>query len=135
MINSDVSTYEGRQNHIRNLESPAIETFENIYADRSYRVKLEFPEFTAVCPKTGLPDFGSVLIEYEPGDVCLELKSLKEYFFWYRDKGIFHENVVNRVCDDIIEAAAPAYLRVEAVYNVRGGITTTVDRVYRAENH
>lgn len=124
------SSYDGRQDHVRDLKTPEIEVFKNIYFENTYLIKLEFPEFTAICPKTGLPDFGNITIEYTPNQVCLELKSLKEYFLFYRDQGIFHENVVNRVLDDIVAAASPRFIKVEAIYNVRGGITTTVSRVY-----
>jgi 7-cyano-7-deazaguanine reductase len=124
-------SYEGRQHHIRDLQTPNIEVFENIYADRDYLVQLHIPEFTAICPKTGLPDFGTIEIEYRPATLCLELKSLKEYFIFYRNLGIFHENVVNKTVDDVIKACHPKYLKVRATYNVRGGITTTVEREYK----
>lgn len=124
------NTYEGKQNHIRTLELPAIDVFENIYPDREYNVHLHFPEFTAICPKTGLPDFGVVEIDYTPDKYCLELKSLKEYFLAYRSVGIFHENVVNRVLDDILLAADMIKATVKVVYNARGGIVTTVTRSY-----
>lgn len=123
-------SYEGRQGHIRTLQLPAIEVFENIYSDRDYNVHLHFPEFTAICPKTGLPDFGIVEIDYTPDKYCLELKSLKEYFLAYRNIGIFHENVVNRVLDDIILAADMRKAFVKITYNARGGIITTVSRSY-----
>jgi 7-cyano-7-deazaguanine reductase len=129
MAESEIS-YEGRQGHIRTLELPNIEVFENIYPDRDYDIKLEFPEFTAICPKTGLPDFGIVTINYSPDKHCLELKSLKEYFLAYRQVGIFHENVVNRVLDDIILAADMRRATITVLYNPRGGITTTVTRHY-----
>ena len=124
-------SYEGRQEHIRSLKTPAIETFRNVYADRDYRVDLEIPEFTAICPRTGLPDFGIILIAYRPAESCLELKSLKEYFTWFRNVGIFHENVVNKASDDLIRACDPHWLRIHADYNVRGGIKTRVTSVYR----
>jgi len=124
------SAYDGRQNHIRDLALPVIEVFENIYADRDYNVHLDFPEFTAICPKTGLPDFGTVVIDYTPDKSCLELKSLKEYFLSYRNLGIFHENVVNRILDDLIAAAAMRRANVTVIYGARGGITTTVSRTY-----
>ncbi len=126
------SSYEGKQDHIRQLETPPVEVFRNIYADKEYRIDLEFPEFTAICPKTGLPDFGTIYISYSPARECLELKSLKEYFLFYRDKGIFHENVVNRVLEDLVRACSPRWMRVRADYNVRGGIHTTVRASYRA---
>ncbi|MCS6972637.1 MAG: preQ(1) synthase [Leptospiraceae bacterium] len=122
--------YENLQSHIRALELPRIEVFENIYADRDYNVHLRFPEFTALCPKTGLPDFGVVEIEYVPDKYCLELKSLKEYLHAYRQIGIFHENVVNRILDDIVLAADMRRAEVKVTYNPRGGITTTVSRSY-----
>ncbi len=124
--------YEGRQDHIRDLATPTVEVFQNIYADRDYRIDLEFPEFTAICPKTGLPDFGTIFISYRPRAVCLELKSLKEYLTSFRNVGIFHENVTNRVRDDLARAARPAWLRIHTDYNVRGGIKTRVTATYRA---
>ena len=128
----DASDYEGRQNHIRDLQTPAIEVFENIYSDRNYRIDLEINEFTAICPKTGLPDFGTIFISYRPNRLCLELKSLKEYFFFYRNLGIFHENVVNRTLDDLVNCCQPHWLRIKAIYGVRGGIKTSVSAHYHA---
>ncbi|MDH4261755.1 MAG: preQ(1) synthase [Spirochaetia bacterium] len=125
------SDYEGKQDHILNLETPRIEVFENIYNGKDYLINLEIPEFTAICPKTGLPDFGVIIISYRPAKYCLELKSLKEYFIFYRNLGIFHENVVNKVFEDILNACKPNALKVKAVYNVRGGITTSVEREYQ----
>ena len=125
-------TYEGKQEHIRELVTPEIEVFRNIYPDRDYRIDMEFPEFTAICPKTGLPDFGIIYISYVPDEYCLELKSLKEYFLFFRDQGIFHENVANRVLDDIVKNCAPRKLRVHADYNVRGGVKTRVTVRYQA---
>ena len=127
------AVYDHRQDTIRRLKTPAIETFRNIYSDKRFVIQLSFPEFTAVCPKTGLPDFGTVLIEYIPHKTCLELKSLKEYFFFYRNIGIFHENVVNKITDDLIASCKPRSLTVTVIYNVRGGITTTVKRHYTAK--
>ena len=130
-VEEKVSSYESRQENIRSLETPAIETFENIYSDRDYLVRLEIPEFTAVCPKTGLPDFGTIYIDYRPAEVCLELKSLKEYFFFFRDIGIFHENLANKALDDIVTYCQPNYIKLIAKYNVRGGIYATVEREYQ----
>ncbi|MCB1169544.1 MAG: NADPH-dependent 7-cyano-7-deazaguanine reductase QueF [Leptospiraceae bacterium] len=123
-------TYEGRQDHIRGLEMPAIEVFENVYEDRSYRIDMEIPEFTAICPKTGLPDFGIIYLSYRPGSYCLELKSLKEYITAFRDIGIFHENVANRILEDLVAACNPRWMRIHADYNVRGGIKTRVTATY-----
>ncbi len=123
--------YEDKQDHIRSLETPPIEVFRNIYRDRRYRIDMEIPEFTAVCPKTGLPDFGILYLSYEPDEFCLELKSLKEYILFYRNVGIFHENVVNRVLEDVVKACAPHRARLHGDYNVRGGIKTRVTASYR----
>lgn len=122
--------YSHRQDHIQELKTPEIEVFENVYSGADFLIQFEIPEFTAVCPKTGLPDFGIIYIDYRPRKWCLELKSLKEYFYFYRDVGIFHENVVNKVLDDIVKASAPQYAKVRGDYNVRGGIKTTVEREY-----
>ncbi|MFO1526371.1 MAG: preQ(1) synthase [Turneriella sp.] len=130
MPETTTDSYKGRQNHIRTLDLPAIEVFENIYSDRDYNIHLDFPEFTAICPKTGLPDFGTVTIDYTPDKYCLELKSLKEYFLAYRNLGIFHENVVNRITDDILLAADMRRAEVKVIYGARGGIVTTVSRNY-----
>lgn len=124
------SSYEGKQDHIRDLQLPEIEVFSNVYSDKNYRIDFELPEFTAICPKTGLPDFGIIYISYKPGKNCLELKSLKEYVTAFRSLGIFHENVVNKISDDIIKYANPNWLKVRADYNVRGGIHTSVSRIY-----
>jgi len=122
--------YEGKQDHIRKLKLPLIEVFENIYSDRDYSIHLEIPEFTAICPKTGLPDFGTIIIDYVPDRHCVELKSLKEYILSYRNLGIFHENVVNKILDDLILAINMKSAQVKAIYNSRGGILTTVTRNY-----
>ena len=130
---SPPSSYEGLQDDIRTLETPEIEVFINIYADRSYRVDLEIPEFTAICPRTALPDFGTFFISYRPRASCLELKSLKEYFLFYRSLGIFQENVANRVQTDLIAACQPAWLRLHLDYNIRGGIKTRVTTIYKSK--
>jgi 7-cyano-7-deazaguanine reductase len=124
------SSYEGRQEHIRRWKTPEIETFKNIYADRDYEIRMETAEFTCVCPKTGLPDFATLILTYVPDKLCLELKSLKEYLVAYRDQGIFHENAVNRIVDDIVAAIKPRSARLEGTFNSRGGIQTTVVREY-----
>lgn len=124
------SKYDDRQNDIRNWKTPQIDTFENIYLDRDFEITMNISEFTCVCPKTGLPDFGELRLTYVPDKKCLELKSLKEYILAYRDKGIFHENVVNRVLDDVVAACKPRRASLTGVFNVRGGIQTTVVREY-----
>ena len=124
--------YEGRQDDIRSLRLPAIGTFDNIYSDRDFAVTLSIPEFTCVCPRTGLPDFATLTLDYVPDRRCIELKSFKEYLVAYRTLGIFHENVVNRVLDDLVAACKPRRARLSGVFNPRGGIQTTVTREYVA---
>lgn len=104
---------------------PLIECFENQFPD--YEITIEIPEFTAICPRTGLPDFGTITIHYTPNKLCLELKSLKEYIFSYRNLGIFHENAVNRILKDIVRACRPARAVVRGEFNPRGGIYTSVE--------
>jgi 7-cyano-7-deazaguanine reductase len=107
---------------------PRLETFPNQFAD--YEIEIEIPEFTSVCPKTGLPDFGLITIRYSPGDSCLELKSLKEYIIGYRNLGIFYENAVNRILDDIVRACRPVRAVVKGEFNPRGGIKSVVEARY-----
>ena len=128
----DTSDYEGRQDHIRGWETPAIETFRNIYSDKEYEISMQTEEFTCVCPKTGLPDFAHLILKYTPGKECIELKSFKEYLLAYRSQGIFHENVVNKIVEDIVTAIQPRSLRLEGRFNNRGGIQTTVVREYKS---
>jgi len=125
------SSYEGLQRHIRDLQTPQIEVWENQYADREYEVDLEIPEFTCICPKTGLPDFALIRIQYAPDQHCLELKSLKLYTVFYRDVGVFHEHLVNKLLDDCVKACHPRWMNIQVVMNLRGGITTTVSAQYR----
>ena len=120
------SAYEGLQGGIRNLKTPRIETWRNKYPDREYIITIEIPEFTCICPKTGLPDFATIVIRYIPDRSCLELKSLKYYTIFYRDVGIFNEHVVNKILDDIVNACAPRWAEIAGEFNARGGIKTTV---------
>ena len=124
------SSYEGRQDQIRGWKTPEIETFRNVYSDRDYEIKMETSEFSCVCPKTGLPDFATLILTFVPAEYCIELKSFKEYLLAFRNQGIFHENVVNRVSDDLVAAIKPRRLRLEGRFNNRGGIQTTVVREY-----
>lgn len=110
----------------------SLETFPNQFPDRDYEVEISCPEFTAVCPKTGQPDFGTILITYAPGGTVLELKSLKLYLFGYRDRGIFYEHVVNTILDDLVAACKPRRLRVIGQFTPRGGIASRVTAVYEA---
>ena len=112
-------------------ELPALETWPNQF--KGYRIKVEMPEFTSVCPKTGLPDFGKLTLEYEPGDLCIELKSLKHYVLAYRNLGIFYENVVNRFLQDVVKAINPVWARVQGEFTPRGGLLSTVQAEHRAE--
>lgn len=122
------SSYENLQGDIRDWQTPEIEVFTNIYPDRDYEIRMTIQEFSCICPKTGMPDFAELRLTYVPDKLCLELKSFKEYLLAYRNKGIFHENVVNRVLDDIIETIQPRRVHLEGVFNSRGGIQTTVVR-------
>ncbi len=103
-----------------------LETFPNPKRDRDYVIRFDCPEFTCLCPKTGQPDFATIKIEYVPDELCVELKSWKLYLWSYRDEGAFHEAVTNRIADDLVAAVAPRRARIEALFNVRGGITTTI---------
>ena len=124
--------YEGLQEGVRRLKTPAIETWNNKYPDKEYAINLETSEFTCICPKTGLPDFAVVRIEYKPDKYCVELKSFKLYMMSYRDVGIFHEHAANRILDDFVKACRPRWAHIEMVFNPRGGITTTVEAEYNA---
>jgi 7-cyano-7-deazaguanine reductase len=107
---------------------PAIETWANQF--KAYEILIDDPEFTSVCPKTGLPDFGVLTIRYMPKEKCLELKSLKEYLFTYRNLGIFQENIVNQVLDDVVKAADPVWAEIKGDFRPRGGISTVVTARY-----
>jgi len=104
---------------------PDIDTWPNQFDD--YEIVIDIPEFTSVCPKTGLPDFGVLEIRYVPDKLCFELKSLKEYLHEYRNLGIFQENIVNRVLEDVVRASKPRSATVKGVFRPRGGLGTTVE--------
>ena len=123
--------YDDLQTHIRQLKTPPIETWENQYSDRDYTIEITNLEFTAVCPKTGLPDFATLSITYVPDRECVELKSLKEYFLFFREVGIFHEHVVNKVLEDFVAACRPRRTEVVGDFNIRGGIKTVVRAIYQ----
>jgi len=114
--------------------SNTLETFPNPHADlpagRWYEVEFECPEFTCLCPKTGQPDFATIRIRYVPDRTCVELKSLKLYLWSYRDQGAFHEDVTNRILNDLVAATQPREMAVEGDFKVRGGIHTVVTAVY-----
>jgi 7-cyano-7-deazaguanine reductase len=123
--------YDMLQEKIRTLTLPEIEVWENKYSDKSYKVSFSTDEFTCVCPKTGLPDFARIEIDYFPDVLCVELKSFKEYMMAFRDVGIFHEHVVNRMLDDLVRACSPRSMQIRGIFRTRGGITTTVETEYR----
>ncbi|MFA5983364.1 MAG: preQ(1) synthase [Methylococcaceae bacterium] len=106
--------------------SKHLDAFKNPQPGRDYTIQIEVPEFTCLCPKTGQPDFATISIDYVPGELCLELKSLKLYMWSFRDQGAFHEAVTNEILDDMVAAIAPNFMRIRAEFNVRGGIYTTV---------
>ncbi len=127
------SSYEGLQEGVRKLKTPDIEVWENRYQDKIYTIKIETTEFTCICPKTGLPDFADIVIEYSPVKHCVELKSFKMYLIYFRDIGIFHEHFTNKILEDFVNACKPRWARITAVVNPRGGITTTVIREYKSK--
>ena len=128
------SSYENLQGSIRNLKTPAIEVFKNIYEDRDYVIHFDVPECTCICPKTGLPDFLTIQLIYKPGECCIELKSFKLYIVAFRNVGIFHENLVNKILDDVVACVHPKWAKVEGIVNPRGGIQTTVTAEYNGQS-
>jgi len=106
--------------------SKELETFSNPHPDRDYTIRIRIPEFTCLCPKTGQPDFATLTLEYVPDLLCVELKSLKLYIWSFRDEGAFHEDVTNRILNDLVDACEPRFMRLRAEFNVRGGIYTDV---------
>jgi len=112
------------------MNKEIIEVFDNTYPDRDYTIEIINPEFTSVCPKTGLPDFGTITVNYVPDKSCIELKSLKYYFLEFRNAGIFYENITNRILDDLVEACQPRRMTVKTEWNARGGIPETVTVSY-----
>ena len=122
--------------HERMLEFPTVapasplETFPNPRPEREFEIAINCPEFTSVCPKTGLPDFGEIHITYVPGDRCIELKSLKYYMIEFRNRGIFYEAVTNQILDDLVAACQPRRMTVVGDFSVRGGIKTVVTASY-----
>lgn len=115
--------------------SKQLETFKNPYPQRDYEIRLECPEFTCLCPKTGQPDFATFRIVYIPDRYCVELKSVKLYLWSYRNEGAFHEQVTNRVLDDLVKATRPRTMEIEADFYVRGGIHTVVKANYTKEGY
>ena len=120
------SSYEGLQGNVRDLRLPRLETWSNEYPDREYRIRIEVPEFNCICPKTGLPDFATITIDYSPRRECVELKSLKLYITAFRNVGIFHEHAVNRILDDFVALVKPRAVEILGLFGARGGMTTSV---------
>ena len=113
--------------------SRELELFPNPQPDRDYTIRISIPEFTCLCPITGQPDFATLLLEYIPDRLCVELKSLKMYIWSFRNEGAFHEAVTNEILDDLVKATAPRFMRLSADFYVRGGISTKVIAEHRAE--
>ena len=103
-----------------------LDTFDNQFPDREYRIEIVCPEFTSVCPRTGQPDFGTLTISYTPADKCVELKSLKFYLQSFRNEGIFYEHITNVILDDLVGVLSPRWMQIKAAFNVRGGMTESV---------
>jgi 7-cyano-7-deazaguanine reductase len=112
------------------MPSTTLETFPNPSPGRDYQIEIRCPEFTSVCPKTGLPDFGEIIISYVPDERCLELKALKYYMIEFRNKGIFYEAVTNQILDELVAACDPRRMSVVGDFSVRGGISATVTATY-----
>jgi 7-cyano-7-deazaguanine reductase len=112
------------------MSTPALETFPNPRPGRTYEIAIDCPEFTSMCPKTGLPDFATIRITYVPDQLCIELKSLKYYLVDFRNKGIFYESVTNLILDDLVAACAPTRMTVVGDFTPRGGIKTAVTATY-----
>ena len=111
--------------------SQRLQSFRNPSPERDYRIRMEMPEFTCLCPLTGQPDFAQLELEYVPDRLCVELKSLKLYLWSFRDQGAFHEAVTNRMLDDLVRATRPRFMRLTARFNVRGGIATAIVAEHR----
>ena len=120
----------GDQDRISCMSDPTLETFPNPRPEREYEIAIRCPEFTSLCPKTGLPDFGEIGITYVPDQRCLELKALKYYLIEFRNRGIFYEHVTNQILDDLVAACEPRRMRVVGDFSVRGGIKTQVTTTY-----
>lgn len=119
---------------MKKQQNSEIEVFLNPNQERNYDIHMECPEFTCLCPRTGQPDFALINITYIPDRLCLELKSIKLYLCSYRNEGAFHEAVINKILDDLVAACKPRHMVVEGVFNVRGGILTTVTAEYEGKS-
>ncbi len=110
-----------------------IDSFENQFSGRDYEIEFIAPEFTSVCPMTGQPDFGTIIVTYTPAERCIELRSFKFYLQTFRNRGIFYENVVNTILDDIVAAIAPRFAAVTGDFNTRGGVSARITATYGEE--
>lgn len=110
---------------------PDIETFPNQY--NGYEITIEIPEYTAICPKTNLPDFGTITLHYMPDEACLELKALKMYIHAYRNLGIFYENAVNRILQDVVKSCRPVWAKVTGTFTARGGLCSKIEAKYPSQ--
>jgi 7-cyano-7-deazaguanine reductase len=119
----------------KEIKLPSIDVWENQYPENDYTIKIIHPEFTSVCPKTGLPDFGTITIEYVPDKYCLELKSLKYYFLEYRNLGIFMENAVNKILEDVVKYTKPKKCIVIGEFTPRGGIKSVITATYEKKEN
>jgi 7-cyano-7-deazaguanine reductase len=117
------------------MSSSTLETFPNPRPERDYEIAIDCPEFTSVCPKTGLPDFGEIRITYVPDKQCVELKSLKYYLIEFRNRGVFYEAATNQILDDLVAVLRPRRMTVVGDFSVRGGIKTKVTATYENANH
>jgi 7-cyano-7-deazaguanine reductase len=113
--------------------SKILEVFDNPNIERDFVIRIDIPEFTCLCPKTGQPDFATLHLEYIADKSCVELKALKNYIWSFRNKGAFHEAVTNQILDDLVAALDPRFIRLKAIFNVRGGIYTTVESEHKKD--
>jgi 7-cyano-7-deazaguanine reductase len=111
--------------------SKTLETFANPRPERDFTIRIDVPEFTCLCPKTGQPDFATISIEYVPDQLCVELKSLKLYMWSFREQGAFHEAISNEILEDLVNATSPRFMRIKANFNVRGGVYTHITVEHR----
>ena len=114
--------------------SKILEVFDNPNVERDFVIRIDIPEFTCLCPKTGQPDFATLHLEYIADKCCVELKALKNYIWSFRNKGAFHEAVTNQILDDLVAVLDPRFMRLKAIFNVRGGIYTTVESEFRQDD-
>ena len=127
----DLTSLKALGRGARSKPSKALETFPNPNPDRDYAIRMEIPEFTCLCPKTGQPDFATLYLDYVPDALCVELKSLKLYIWSFRNEGHFHEAVTNEILDRLVAATRPRCMRLRAQFWVRGGIHTTIVAEHR----